>query len=109
MADLATTDLATTGLETAAPETADTETETEMEDMVDDHAKKIHGREAMRAVGMKKILASCEGIRRSETSCGLSCGLSFESSVFPPFITWGKRFLDTISSKVTLPSSPSLT
>jgi hypothetical protein len=39
-----------------------------MEDMVDGrHAMTIHGREDTRAMGTKKILASFEGIRGSET------------------------------------------
>ena len=87
---------------------ADTETETEMEDMVvDDRARTIHAKEDTRAMGTMKILASFEGIRGSETLCGLSCGGSLESSVFSPFITWGKRFLDALSSKVNPPPSHS--
>jgi len=83
-----------------APEMADTETETGMEDMADDRARTIRARGDTKGMGTKKILASFEGIRCGETSCGLSCGGSFESSIFPPFITRGKRFLDALSSKV---------
>jgi hypothetical protein len=52
--------------------------------MAVDHEMTTLGREHMKAMGTKKILASCEDIRGSETSCGLSCGGSFEYSVFLP-------------------------
>jgi hypothetical protein len=58
--------------------------ETETAGMVDDHGRTILGREDTKAMDTKRILANFEGIRGSETSCGLSCGGSFESSVFPP-------------------------
>jgi DNA-binding transcriptional regulator YiaG len=51
-----------------------TEMVAEMVDMVDDREKTIHGREATKAMGTTRILASCEDIRRSRTAFSLSCG-----------------------------------
>ena len=67
-------------------------TETEMEDMVDDHEKMTHEKDSMRGTVTKRILASCGDIRCSRTLFGLSCGGFLEYSVFLPFITRGKRF-----------------
>ncbi len=73
--------------------------ETEKEDTVADRGKKNHEKDSTKATGTKRILASCEDIRCSRTSFGLSCGGFLEYSVFLPFITRGKRFFD-ISTKV---------
>jgi len=40
-----------------------TVTETEMEDMVDDHEKMTHEKDSMRGTVTKRILASCGGIK----------------------------------------------
>ncbi len=74
--------------------------ETEMEDTVADHGKKTHEKDSTKATDTKRILVSCEDIRCSGTSFGLSCGGFPEYSVFLPFITRGKRFFDAISTKV---------
>lgn len=73
------------------------EMDLETEDMAADHAKTNHERDLMTAMVMRKILASYEGIRYNRTAGWVqqSCGGFFESSIFPPFFTRGKRFLDT--------------
>jgi hypothetical protein len=73
--------------------------ETEMEDTVDDLEKMTHGKDSTRATVTKRILASCGDTRCSRTVFGLSCGGFLEYSVFPPFITRGKRFFDAISPR----------
>jgi hypothetical protein len=85
-------------------ETADIETE--MEDMAAGHAMTIRGREGTKAMGTKKTPESYGGTRaaRHHAVCLVVGLLSLQSSVFPPFITWGKRFLDAFSGKVKLPS-----
>jgi len=74
--------------------------ETERVDMVDGHEKMTHEKDSTRAMVTKKIPANCGDIRCSRTLFGLSCGGFLEYSVFLPFITRGKRFYDTISTKV---------
>lgn len=68
-------------------------------DTVADLERTSQERELTKAVATRRILASCEDIRCSETSLGLSCGGFLEYSVFPPFLTRGKRFFDAISTK----------
>jgi len=74
----------------------DTVIETEMEDTAADHGKKTHEKDSTRATVTKRILASCEDIRRSRTLFGLSCGGFLEYSVFLPFITRVKRLFDAM-------------
>lgn len=74
-----------------------TATEIAMVDIVvADLARMIPGRDLTKAMGTRRIPENCEDIRCSEASFGLSCGGFFEHSVFLPFITRGKRFLDAI-------------
>jgi len=79
-----------------------------MEVMAVDHHVMMsrQGRDSMRAMVTKRILASCEDTRYNTAVIvqGLSCGGSLEYSVFPPFIKRGKRFLDANFVKVVLPS-----
>jgi len=68
-------------------ETADTATETEMDEMADTevaHAMTIHGRDSMKAMATKRILAKFEGTRCSEASFGLSCGGFLDLQSFFP-------------------------
>jgi len=71
----------------------------EMEDMVGDHERTSHGREATKVVGTMKILANCEDTRCNRTAFGLSCGGFLEYSVFLPFINRGKRFFDVFTAR----------
>ncbi len=77
---------------------------TEMEGMVGDLAKMIHGREPTKAMGTRKILASCEDIRSGKTAKGLSCGGFLEYSIFLPFTNRGKRFFDAICQQGSITS-----
>jgi hypothetical protein len=82
---------------------ADTATETEMTDMVADHAKKIHARDSTKAMGTKRIHVSYAGTRVNSTSIGLSFG-GFQS-FFPssPGVSRYRSYTSAISTKVLLP------
>lgn len=58
-----------------------------------DHAKTTHARDSTKAVATMRTLESFEGTNcAARHNFGLSCGGFFDHSVFPPYITRGKRF-----------------
>ena len=81
-------------------ETADTATETEMEDTEAAHAMTIHERDSMKAMATKRILAKYEDTRVQRGIIRFVLRWVSRSSVFLPFNTRGKRFFDTVFTKV---------